>query len=85
MNDEDKRRKDDFQFMVLCHAKGNPAMYELLRDRTLDAGDSPAPKAPWCEVHQHFKWCEHNGGVTGATGYEAPPADAGADDLDTTG
>ena len=27
----------------------------------------------WCDVHQHYKWCEHNGGIMGATGYEAPP------------
>jgi hypothetical protein len=26
----------------------------------------------YCEIHQHAKWCEHNGGVMGATGWEAP-------------
>lgn len=26
----------------------------------------------WCPVHQHYKWCEHNGGVLGVTGHEAP-------------
>jgi hypothetical protein len=26
----------------------------------------------YCAVHQHYKWCEHNGGVMGATGYGAP-------------
>ena len=34
-------RSDDFEFMVLCHAKGNPAMYELLRDRSLDKSPEP--------------------------------------------
>lgn len=27
-----------------------------------------------CLIHQSSKWCEHNGGVLGATGYEAPRA-----------
>lgn len=32
-----------------------------------------APADPaWCEVHQHYKWCEHNGGVRGKTGWEKP-------------
>lgn len=31
-----RRCKEDFEFMVLCAAKGNMAMYELLRDRSLD-------------------------------------------------
>lgn len=31
-----RRRREDFEFLVLCQAKGNPAMYELLRDRTID-------------------------------------------------
>lgn len=26
----------------------------------------------WCEIHQHHKWCEHNGGVMGPTGWEKP-------------
>jgi hypothetical protein len=26
----------------------------------------------YCQIHQHHKWCEHNGGVMGPTGYEAP-------------
>lgn len=30
--------------------------------------DQPA----YCAIHQHYKWCEHNGGVLGPTGYEAP-------------
>lgn len=37
----------------------------------------PAPVATpkWCNVHQHHKWCEHNGGVMGPTGYAAPDVD----------
>ncbi len=26
----------------------------------------------WCAIHQHYKWCEHNGGVMGPTGWEKP-------------
>ena len=26
----------------------------------------------WCDIHQHYKWCEHNGGVMGPTGWEMP-------------
>lgn len=26
----------------------------------------------YCSVHQHYKWCKHNGGVMGSSGYEAP-------------
>jgi hypothetical protein len=33
---ERERSSKDFEFMALCHAKGNPAMYELFRDRRLD-------------------------------------------------
>jgi len=32
----------------------------------------PPPAPGWCVVHGHYKWCEHNGGVMGPTGYEAP-------------
>ena len=32
-----KRIDEDFQFMVITEAKGNRAMYDLLRDRELDA------------------------------------------------
>ena len=35
------------------------------------ATDVPAPRPTYCEIHQHTKWCEHNGGVMGATGWEA--------------
>ncbi|HZD15740.1 MAG TPA: GNAT family N-acetyltransferase [Pseudonocardiaceae bacterium] len=37
--------------------------------------DIPASQdAAYCAIHEHYKWCEHNGGVLGPTGYEAPPA-----------
>lgn len=26
----------------------------------------------WCEIHQHSKWCGHNGGVRMADGWRAP-------------
>lgn len=26
----------------------------------------------WCDTHQSYSWCEHNGGVMGSTGYEEP-------------
>lgn len=31
-----RRRREDFDFMVVCASKGDMAMYRLLRDRTLD-------------------------------------------------
>jgi len=30
----------------------------------------PAPA--YCSIEGHYKWCSHNGGVMGRTGYEAP-------------
>lgn len=31
----------------------------------------PGERNPaWCEIHQHSKWCEHNGGVMGLSGWE---------------
>ncbi len=27
----------------------------------------------WCPIHQHYKWCEHNGGMMGPSGYERIP------------
>lgn len=32
-----KAREEDFRFMVVCASKDNMAMYQLLRDRSLDA------------------------------------------------
>jgi len=34
--DLERRRSEDFQFMILCASKNNMAMYELFRDRSLD-------------------------------------------------
>lgn len=34
--DRERRISEDFQFLVLCQSKGNMAMYELLRDKSLD-------------------------------------------------
>ena len=39
--DLERRRAADFDFMVLCHAKGNVGMYNLLRDRSLDEANNP--------------------------------------------
>lgn len=30
------------------------------------------PRPAWCAVHQHWQWCEHNGGVLTADGWRAP-------------
>lgn len=31
------------------------------------------PTSPaWCPIHEHYKWCEHNGGVMGPNGWRAP-------------
>lgn len=38
-----KAREEDFRFMVVCAAKGNMDMYQLLRDRSLDVA-SGEPK-----------------------------------------
>lgn len=32
----ERRRKEDFDLLVLCQLKRNMAMYDLLRDRSLD-------------------------------------------------
>lgn len=44
-----ERQSEDFKLLVLCHSKGNPAMYELLRDRSLD--DKPL-MCPICGQHE---------------------------------
>jgi hypothetical protein len=48
---------------------GDVARYELHEDHARALARDPV----WCGIHQHFKWCEHNGGVLGPTGHEAPP------------
>ena len=40
---------------------------------------APDVRPKWCNVHQHHKWCEHNGGVMGPTGYAAPDVQAQID------
>lgn len=35
--DLQRRRSEDFHFMLVCAAKGNMGMYDLLRDRSLDS------------------------------------------------
>jgi hypothetical protein len=39
--DFQRRKDEDFKFFILCHSKGNPGMYELLRDRSLDDAANP--------------------------------------------
>jgi len=34
--DLERRRSEDFKFLVLCQHKGNMGMYQMLRDRGLD-------------------------------------------------
>lgn len=34
--DLERRRTEDFNFMVVCASKGNMSMYQLMRDRSLD-------------------------------------------------
>lgn len=38
----------------------------------LASGVTAAPT--WCPIHEHYKWCEHNGGVMGPNGWQAPTA-----------
>ena len=35
-----------------------------------------APEPKYCEIHQHYKPCEHNGGVRRNSGWEWPVAPA---------
>lgn len=32
----ERRRHEDFEFFLVAHAVGDPAIYELFRDRSLD-------------------------------------------------
>jgi hypothetical protein len=47
-----QRRREDFDFMVLCAAKGNMSMYQLLRDLSLD---EPEKSAADIEYESWFK------------------------------
>lgn len=49
---------------VVADAKPQPGD----RERTAGVRVNPA----WCPVHEHYKWCEHNGGVLGPNGWQAP-------------
>jgi hypothetical protein len=47
------------------------------RNYFAEVGDPPESTAgvggpAWCPIHEHHKWCEHNGGVMGPNGWEAP-------------
>lgn len=49
----------------------------ILKDReeggfTIAAAKSETDEPDWCQVHQHFKWCEHNGGTETAIGWQSP-------------
>lgn len=48
-----ERRKEDFDFMVMCAAKNNMAMYHLLRDRSLD---NQAPSAQELGEIEYRSW-----------------------------
>lgn len=39
-DDLERRRAKDFEFFILAHAKGNPAIYELFRDKSLDENEA---------------------------------------------
>jgi hypothetical protein len=41
----DERNREDFEFLVTAHAVGDPAIYALFRDHTLDADNEAARKA----------------------------------------
>jgi len=44
----DEARREDFMLLVTAHAVGDPAMYELLRDKSLD---TPAVAAKPADRH----------------------------------
>lgn len=41
MKSREERASDDFEFLVVAHAVGDPWLYSLLRDRTLDNPEPP--------------------------------------------
>jgi hypothetical protein len=41
-------------------------------ERALSAPPAEVQQPAYCPIHQQYKWCEHNGGMMGPTGYEAP-------------
>ena len=46
IRDLERRKREDFDFMVLCASKGNMAMYQLLRDKSLDTANDPKQLEP---------------------------------------
>lgn len=40
----EQRREEDFRFLVMTHAVGDPGLYALLRDRSLDNPKPPTPQ-----------------------------------------
>lgn len=52
----------------------------LAPDRVVVRSAATAPPA-WCEVHQHYKWCGHNGGFMGPGGYRAQASESIQKDL----
>jgi len=77
MNDREQLEADIRRTMrAIKRAKANAvndvAMTRLLHQReALARMKSFDSKPAWCEIHQHYAWCEHNRGVKGPTGYEA--------------
>lgn len=49
-----RARREDFEFLILCHAKGNAAMYDLLRDRSLDKVEPTAKELGELEYTSWF-------------------------------
>ena len=78
---EERARK--FGQYVARYAIGGIAEHSALRaeaDSCLAAlASQPADerRPSWCDVHQSYSWCEHNGGVMGRTGYEQPADERG--------
>jgi hypothetical protein len=70
-------------------AGGEPARSP--RDRAPEEVDdtdtltSPSPEGAepaYCAIHQHYKWCEHNGGTMGPTGWRNPEGAVSEPSLD---
>jgi hypothetical protein len=66
--------RDVFKGEELTPRSSHPSSLEAERVAQFLSAQSrvAGQKAAYCETHQHYKWCEHNGGVMGPTGYEAP-------------
>jgi len=54
-----------------------------LAERAAKVAQQAAASGPkYCLVHQHHKWCNHNGGVRGVNGYGPPGSMSAADSMD---